>query len=280
MTDYSLFNLEYKPNAGYYINTVYSAEFEQLGMADIDAVFNFSDGQNLHKNNLSCHRSRLKIELPISDRTIYLKKYIKTPVSVQIKKWLCHFKIKPMAYFDFYCCDELKRAGVRTPHIAAFGYEQFICFERRSFSACLEVEGKSLEQRFPQFNCRPDKINFINDLANFAAKFHKTGFRHRDFYLCHIFYDDKKEFALIDLHRVFKPIMFSKRYLVKDLSQLYYSANAQTASKTDRMRFFKKYKNIKKLSPSDKRIIHKINTRAKKMALHDKKHNRQAGYYI
>ena len=119
-----------------------------------------------------------------------------------------------------------------------------------------------------------DRKNFIESLAAFVRKFHDTGFRHRDLYLCHIFCSSQGQFTLIDLNRVFKPIVFSQKYLIKDLAQLYYSAPGKIFTKTNRLRFFLAYLQKNRLSKKDKIVIKKIKSKSQRMAKHDKKHSR------
>jgi len=69
-----------------------------------------------------------------------------------------------------------------------------------------------------------DARKFIGRAANFIRRFHDTGFRHRDLYFCHIFYNDNDEFYLIDLARVFKPLFLCERFRIKDIAQIHYSA--------------------------------------------------------
>jgi len=169
----------------------------------------------------------------------------------------------------------LRRLGINTPRTIAFGEEWSGLFEKRSFVITEQIpDSTSLEVNLPK-----DR-DFIKKLAAFVRKFHNTGLRHRDLYLCHIFRNSQNEFTLIDLTRVFKPCIFSGKYLIKDLAQLYYSSPGNAVSKTDRLRFFLHYMQKEKLAPSDKIMIKRIKNKAVKMAKHDKKHNRQAPFEL
>ena len=93
-------------------------------------------------------------------------------------------------------------------------------FEKQSFIITEKIpNAESLERKLPDFFYQPSaqenkkqKDRFINDLADFARLFHDTGFRHRDFYLAHIFMDEAGSFYLIDLQRAFKPLLSSARF--------------------------------------------------------------------
>ena len=144
---------------------------------------------------------------------------------------------------------------------------------------------ESLERKLPDcFEARATGKNltrqrvFIKKLAEFIKKFHETGYRHRDLYLCHIFYGGNGEFYLIDLARAFKPAVFGERFRLKDIAQLCYSAPAEYFSKTDRLRFYLQYTQQKKLSSKDKEFIRQVLNKARQMARHDIKHGRAAGF--
>jgi heptose I phosphotransferase len=172
--------------------------------------------------------------------------------------------------------------GINTPRMMAWGQVWGGLFEKRSFAAIEEIrEGQSLERSLPGFFNGPAakenlvlRRQFIKQLASFIRRFHDTGCRHRDLYLCHIFRVPDGRFFLIDLARVFRPVIFSEMYRVKDVAQLYYSAPAKNFSKTDRLRFLKAYLGREKLNTGDKIFVRKINNKVMRMARHDVKHGR------
>jgi len=175
---------------------------------------------------------------------------------------------------DHQPAEDLRRLGINTPQTIAFGEDWQGLFEKRSFIITEKIpDSSSLEEKLPE-----NRENFIENLAAFVRKFHDTGFRHRDLYLCHIFCNLQGQFTLIDLNRVFKPLFFSQKYLIKDLTQLYYSAPSDSVTKMDRLRFFLAYLQKDKLSRQDKILIKKIKSKANQMAKHDKNHNRTAPF--
>ncbi len=116
--------------------------------------------------------------------------------------------------------------------------------------------------------------DFIVQTAAFIKRFHETNYRHRDLYLAHIFYGESGKFYLIDLARVFKPVLMRRRFQIKDIAQVYYSSPGKFFSKTDRMRFYMTYAGQRKLRRKDKAFIHKVINKAEQMARHDIKHGR------
>jgi hypothetical protein len=168
----------------------------------------------------------------------------------------------------------LSRLGINVPKTVAFGVQWQGFFEKRSFIITEKIpNAESLEKKLPDIFFR-DRKKFIESFAAFVSKFHMTGFRHRDLYLCHIFCDDAGKFTLIDLNRVFKPMVFGGKFLVKDLAQLYYSSPGSVITRADRLRFYLAYAGKTELSFCDRMLIKKIKLKAKQMAGHDRKHNR------
>lgn len=266
----------------FFVDENFKNSLSDLGLTSLDTVFNFRAGQNLSKPNMAKHRSRIQIDLADPQTTLFLKRYQSPPLLLQLKNWLTHRKRVSTADFDRQPCEQLAKAGINTPKVVAYGSQWGHFFEKRSFIITEKLpEAWPLEKKLPSFfyNSSPlqnveKKRHFINALADFAAKFHKTGHCHRDFYLAHIFTDEKQNFHLIDLQRTFKPFLLRYRFRLKDLAQLYYSAPGKIISRADRLRFYIRYTGKKKISILDKLFIKALKARAWRMADHDIRHGR------
>jgi heptose I phosphotransferase len=74
---------------------------------------------------------------------------------------------------------------------------------------------------------------------------HGEGFKHQDFYLCHILINlsvpDDPLLYIADLHRVRRRKKNKQSWQIKDLAALNYSAPQKLISRTDRLRFMKHY---------------------------------------
>lgn len=269
---------------------LFDPEYEQilrrLGLTNIEAVFSFSAGKELKKSNLADYRSRVQFETASPAKTLFLKRFNKPPVLVQLKNWLAGHGRKSCASFDFDTANKLLAKGINTARLVCFGEQFGLIFEKRSFCITEKIaDAESLERRLPDFfhgqqNAAKLRLkrSFIEQLAKFVRKFHETGYRHRDLYLSHIFYNDSGEFYLIDLSRAFRPLLLRQRYRIKDLAQLHYSAPGKYFSKTDRLRFFLSLTGKKRLNRNDKSVINRITKKSRRMAKHDKKHNRIAPF--
>ena len=266
----------------FFIDPAHKTGFKRLGLTSIEAVFAFSAGKNLTKANLASYRSRIEFKIESPATTVFLKRYYNPPILTQLKNWCSAKKRVSCALAEVEAARKLAAMGINTPKMIAWGEVAGGLFENRSFAAIEEIrEGQSLERSLPGFFNGPAakenlvlRRQFIRQLALFIKKFHDTGFRHRDLYLCHIFRVPDGRFYLIDLARVFKPTLFGEIYRIKDVTQLHYSAPAKIFSKTDRLRFLRAYLGREKLNARDKMFVRRINSKALRMSRHNAKHGR------
>ena len=273
----------------FFIDKEYRSALEQLGLTDHDAVFSFSGGIDLSKPNLADYRSRLRFQLRVNGNksvNAYLKRYINPPLKVQLKNWLNSRSRVALSFSDHDPARQLTEAGIGTYKTIAYGWQWAKFFEKRSFIITEEIpNAEALERKLPPCFDGPVSASniklrrdFVSSLADFIKKFHETGYRHRDFYLSHIFYSDSGQFYLIDLARAFKPLLLSERFRTKDIAQLYYSTGGRHFSRTDRLRFYLRYTGNDKLTSCDKSFIRKVLAKVRRIARHDKKHNRPAPF--
>jgi heptosyltransferase-2 len=270
-----------------FIDPDYVTAFDRLGLTSIDAVFSLSMGKDPGGSSLPRYRNRLQFEVSNPAKSLFLKRYDHPGALTQIKNWFSHHSCKSMMFFDLEPIENLACAGINTPKLASYGEQWGIFFEKRSFTITEEIpHAEPLEQKPPDcFRKHPttevlkQRRQFIKKLGQFTKKFHDTGYRHRDFYLAHIFYSDDGTFYLIDLQRVFKPWLFAERFRVKDIAQLYYSAPRSAFSRTDRLRFYKWYTGKDFLDRQDKIFIYKVISKVKRIVRHDTKHGRLITLY-
>jgi len=274
----------------FFVDAGFEKAFMELGLKGIDDIFAFNCAKELVKDNLAGYRSRLQFETdtagPGPTTTMFLKRYERPPKLVQLKNWLQHRRRISCGLCNCEPAKELSKAGIAVPRTISYGQEWGLLFEKRSFIITEKIPNAvSLERRLPRYFDRPGSVEdirdarkFIGRAANFIRRFHDTGFRHRDLYFCHIFYNDNDEFYLIDLARVFKPLFLCERFRIKDIAQIHYSAPGCYFSNSDRLRFYLGYVGSEKLTRQDKRFIKKVTTKALRMAQHDIKHGRDVPF--
>ncbi len=266
----------------FFVDQNYEQDFRNAGLTSLDSIFSFDKGQNLTKKNLAGYRTRIQFQIGTPPKNVFLKRYEHPPLLVQLDKWLSNHGPITCGIFEVEAAKTLNAAGVSTAKIIAYGRQTDLIFENRSFVITEQVpDAKSLEQKLPDYFDGPvagknltARRQFIKKLALFIKNFHDTGIRHRDLYLCHIFCDTNECLTLIDLARAFQPLLLGQKFLIKDISQLHYSAPAKTFSRTDRLRFYKSYSGRKKLTAVDKTFIRQVISKSDAMTRHDKKHGR------
>jgi len=270
----------------FFVDPHYKIALAKLGLITVDSVFSFNAGKSLSKDNLARFRSRLQFEIESPSATLFLKRYDRPPIMLQLKNRLSHRRRKSCSFYELESASELAAAGINTPKVVCYGEQRGRFFEKRSFIITEKLsDAESLERKLPACFIGTATVKifklrriFIVQLASFIKKFHDTDYRHRDLYFSHIYYSGNGTFYLIDLARAFKPVLLCRRFQIKDIAQLYYSAPARYFSKTDRLRFYLAYVGRNKLTKDDKVFIRKVINKAESMARHDIKYGRAAPF--
>ncbi len=264
---------------GLWIHREYTKLFKDAGLDSIEKINNFQGGEFLDKKGLANFRKRVRFEL--DSKIFYLKLYNHAPRKLQLQNWLDHRKKAPLANYDMGPIEEFRAANIKTPKVIAYGAKTGLLFEEISLLITENIyDATSLEKTTPSFFDKSSdefdvskQKNFARNLGEFAQRFHNLGLRHRDFYLCHIFWGREAGFYLIDLQRVFKPI-FAQRFRVKDIAQLFYSSPSSVYSRTMKLRFYLSYINASRLTAQDKKFLGQVFAKALKMKRHDLKKSR------
>lgn len=167
----------------------------------------------------------------------------------------------------------LSRGGIAAMQLIAFGERLHADGLLESFVLTEELTGYTqldhfLRQRFSelpsQHSTRRDRhlMRLICEVADVARHFHALGYNHRDLYCCHFFIREPQtgtfQVNLIDLQRVEHRRYRRRRWIVKDLSQLAYSAPRERISCRHKLAFMKRYLGVRKLRSEDKRLIRRV----------------------
>jgi hypothetical protein len=158
----------------------------------------------------------------------------------------------------------LRKLGIRTAAPIAAGWRQ-VGNTIHSFVMTAEISGAVSGYEFWAASSDSKRRDFIPQLAEMARRFHAAGFIHKDFYLGHIFVEERNgrlELTLIDLQRVLGPRKFRTRWLLKDFGSMLFALQKAGAKRAAQLRFFKLYKNGKRLGAADKRFLRKSLKRA------------------
>lgn len=178
----------------------------------------------------------------------------------------------------------LEAIGVNTMKLAAYGEEGLNPSTKKSFVLTEALDNtESLEkwaERHRETHFTRDQIRYkralIERVAEVARKLHRNGINHRDFYLCHFLLElstaddalsvDNIRLYVIDLHRVQVRRRAPQRWIVKDVSGLFFSSIDANLTSRDRLRFMRVYsgKSLRETLTVERAFWEKVRSRGVK----------------
>ena len=152
---------------------------------------------------------------------------------------------------EFRAARALMAAGVSVPEPVAYGERGLNPAGRESFLLSRAIEPSiSLEDLAKTWcEARPaakDWWRLVDAVADVTSTMHRAGINHRDLYICHFLlrpdsFPDAPDLTLIDLHRAQIRPSVPRRWLIKDLGALWFSAAQARPSRRDAYRFILRY---------------------------------------
>lgn len=144
----------------------------------------------------------------------------------------------------------LQNLGLATLSLAAYGWTGWNPARQRSFVVTDDlVNTITLEDYCRDWGTHAPnpahKWRLIQRVAEISRRMHSNGVNHRDFYLCHFLFNaevDESPLYLIDLHRVQLRSHTPRRWVVKDVGGLYFSAMEIGLTRRDLYRFMRAYR--------------------------------------
>jgi heptose I phosphotransferase len=227
-------------------------------------------------------RENRQLELTVQGRRrrVYLKRHHVRSWRSRLRAWLGLGPDRSAGRAEARSVRRLEAAGIPCMELAAYGERLRNDGLIESFLITPELEGfvpldDFLRTRFDILNPgqsdsrNADLLELIDQVAAVACRFHQSGFNHRDLYCCHFFVREhapgRFEVRLIDLQRVQYRTRFRRRWLVKDLAQLAYSAPRDRVKCTQKLAFIRRYFGVNKLRPEHKRLVREILARQQAM---------------
>ncbi len=247
------------------------------GLDSLDALFNLPEAESLSKPGLDAWRERFRLTLETGGerQTFYLKRFRDPPPSARREVQRSGTGASSMAGLEWAWMKRLEADGIECVKPVAFGERLCRGKETRSAIVTLAVPGESLERWAGRWGegdrARIDSL--IPTLAAFVARLHERGYVHRDLYLAHIFYDPTRQpetsLHLIDVQRVMRPPRRHRRWIIKDLAALNFSAPRHLVLQTDRLRWLTHYLGASKLDGSARRLVYRIVGKTRMIARHE-----------
>jgi heptose I phosphotransferase len=174
----------------------------------------------------------------------------------EIAKNLLYLRLPVMGAEDEWrAIARLRELGVDTMTAVGFGSRGWLPRKRLSFLLTRALEpADDLEtwcRRHLQATALADRRALARRLGSITRTLHDNGVNHRDYYLCHFLMDQSPGYAdaapaarplyLIDLHRVQLRRRIPRRWRIKDLASLYYSARLVGFNDCDALAFWRCY---------------------------------------
>lgn len=134
---------------------------------------------------------------------------------------------------------------------------------------CIKLSEINRQQPSGDVGRHDPRSNLLRHVAAIARTMHRNGLNHQDFYLGHLMQSERDPnlIFVIDLGRVQKHRKLSRRWIVKDLAQLQYSASATAR---EQLRFLKEYLG-RRLTTQDKSLMFAIQSKSAAIARHSQK---------
>ncbi len=251
----------------------FRADLCAAGLDSVEAVMASREG---HCMRVLADRENWRLKLPRRDggsRRVFLKKH---HVRTRLSRFRALFGLAPgqtAGRVEAENVGRLAAIGIASMRVAAWGERLHPDGYLESYLITEELDGyrpleKFLAERFGQLEAdsgatrNRDLRRLVRLVADIARRLHGSGYNHRDFYCCHFFVKElssgRFDVRLIDLQRVQHRVRFRRRWLVKDLAQLSYSASRRQIKCTHRMAFMHRYLGVKKLRPRHKRLIRRV----------------------
>ncbi|MBI3863917.1 MAG: lipopolysaccharide core heptose(I) kinase RfaP [Planctomycetia bacterium] len=248
--------------------------FHQNGLLTFESLYSWNVGQVVRRIK---SRSTTRIELNDAGgrRAFYLKRH-EPP---QFQEWL-----RPLLNLgrpvlgsrnEWNAIQWFHAAGIPTMTPVAFGEA-----DGRSLLVTEDLQSNVTLLDWVNSFCdagpkRPnDELQraLIARVAALACRMHQAGIHHQDFYLNHMLlcgHPSTLDVRVIDLGRAGRPGKLSRRWILKDLSQLDFSARRLSCA--DRLRFLRLYLG-RPFSRSDRRLVRLIAVKSRRIAKHTAKH--------
>tara|TARA_R110002073_G_scaffold74173_1_gene181569 strand:- start:839 stop:1639 length:801 start_codon:yes stop_codon:yes gene_type:complete len=176
---------------------------------------------------------------------------------------------------------KLESIGLTTMTTVAYGSrglnpasrQSFIVTEDLSNTISLEDSCREWRHSPPQFSL---KQKLLSKIAECSRILHRGGVCHRDYYLCHFLMpiessnvnsDQEFKLYIIDLHRALIKTSLARRWIIKDIAGLFYSAMDIGLTQRDYYRFIKLYDGMSLREALTKNAVFwsSVNKRAREM---------------
>ena len=264
------------------VDPAYADWLRQIGLDSLEALFAWRDGESLNKPGLDRWRTRMRVIVRDqgAERILYLKRFDHPHYRARCAARRSGSGAGSLAGNEWAWIERLLAAGIPCLRAVAFGEHVRRGRELRSAIITAPVPGKSLESWCAMWTLDDRDVlrSLIPATAALLAELHAAGFIHRDLYLSHLYFDPQRpiedSLRLIDLARVIRPWCRMRRWVVKDLAALNYSAPTTLITRADRVRWLRAYLNTPRLGADGKSLAYRVLGKSSSIARRDARKRR------
>jgi heptose I phosphotransferase len=256
------------------VNREFAPLLQQHALTTFDAIANFAGG-SVAKNVLR-ERTTTRLDLADADgtpRTLYLKRHLRPGAWELVKPLLRLTRPIVGARNEWEAILRFHASGITTMVPVALGESgsrSFLVTE--GIAGCEKLTAWMQAHRHSLCNGQLAALrDIVAGVADVARTMHAAGLHHQDFYLTHLMVPERgptTPIHVLDLGRVrFQPRL-ARRWIVKDLAQLNFSAAGVSAS--DRLRFLRRYLGHRP-TRNDRALVTRIVRKSRAIARHTQK---------
>jgi heptose I phosphotransferase len=267
------FEFEHWDEGRVHINASHAEVVRQAGLTTFEAWLKLADGEIVRQVGSRTTR-RVVLTRGPRQETLYVKQFGRWSFRDAWRSWTRLSRAIHGARNEWDAILRFHRLGIPTVYPIAWGE-----WMGRSFVAtrALDQRQNLLEviEEWPGETTTGEEFRrrLVVEMARISRRMHGCGQFHQDFYLNHVLVSEDRRAPrphLIDLGRVQQVRTFRQRWLLKDLSQLNYSARGLPCA--TRLRFLRLYLG-RPFRPADRAWVRWIVLKSERIAAHTRKHS-------
>ncbi len=254
------------------MNSAFAELLRRHGWQSFDSIWARSADAAIAKN-LRTDRVTLRFTLDDcgTERSFYIKRHVRSSWKEYVKPLLRLTWPILGARNEWNAILDFHSVGLPTMTPVAFGKagtDSFLITE--GLEDCTKVSELITNEEAALDMPEAVRSRLIDQIASLARTMHGAGLHHQDFYLGHLLLSnsDDTRLYIIDLGRVQKHRQLSRRWIIKDLAQLNFSAT--TLLPAERLRFLRHYLG-RSLQSSDRTLIDRIKSKTASIGRHSRK---------
>jgi len=276
----NLFEVEHWDDGRLLVNRRFAEVLKASGLTSFESLFSHSTGEIVRQldNRIT---SRIVLRGESRDEAVFLKRHERASMAQRLRPRLRGSLPTLGARYEWDAILRFHAAGLPTMTPIAFGESGgrslVMTQDLYAKGTLLEWVNETFAGTGPETGASPATVTSLvrrlaERIAQIARRMHDCRMHHQDFYLNHLLYCgaiEELEIRVIDLGRVRQPRRLTRRWIIKDLAQLDFSARRLSCS--ERLRFLRLYLG-RPFRPEDRWLVRRIFVKSRRIAAHTARH--------